>query len=69
MRKIKISLEYKCEINVSDFEAILVKKNISKFKNTEMLSQLSDAINEEFLLDDGRTEAGGVTKFDFVVEE
>lgn len=63
--KFKIKFNYSCEFNVTEDEVKLIKNKI----NNEFITDLTDEINDIFLSDDGRTEAGMISNFNYEVEE
>lgn len=60
-----MKFNYHCELDVTEDEAKLIKNRI----NDEFIFGLTEEINEIFLSDDGRTEAGMISNFDYEVEE
>lgn len=63
--RLKLEFKYQCEIEVRDGETILT----NNFNYGNFVSDLSKNINSFFLMNDGRTEAGGVVDFDYKLEE
>lgn len=63
---LKIKFNYACEIQVCEEEMLNIKKN---FDDEEVFSELTEHVNEFFLVDDGRTEMGKVSNFNYEVEK
>lgn len=63
--KIKINFNYTCEIHVSKEEINNITKNLDD-ENT--IFELTENINDIFLSDDGRTEAGMISNFNYEVK-
>ena len=65
---IKINFNYACEIQVSEEEMLNIKKNFDD-DDEEVLSELTEHVNEFFLADDGRIEVGMISNFNYEVEK
>lgn len=63
--KIKINFNYTCEIYASKEEINNITKNLDD-ENT--IFELTENINDIFLSDDGRTEAGMISNFNYEVK-
>lgn len=63
---LKIKFNYACEIQVSEEEMINIKKNMD---DENSISEITEHVNEIFLADDGRTEAGMISNFNYEVEK
>lgn len=63
---IKIKFNYICEIQVSEEEMLNVKKRLD---DENSIFEITDHVNEIFLADDGRTEVGMISNFNYEVEE
>lgn len=63
---LKLKFNYACEIQVSEEEILNIKKN---FDDEEVFSELTEHVNEFFLADDGRTEVGMISNFNYEVEK
>ena len=63
---LKIKFNYACEIQVSEEEMLNIKKNID---DEDSILGITDHVNEIFLADDGRTEVGMISNFNYEVEE
>lgn len=63
--KIKINFNYICEIHASKEEINNITKNLDD-ENT--IFELTENINNIFLSDDGRTEAGMISNFNYEVK-
>lgn len=63
---IKIKFNYACEIQVSEEETLNIKKNLD---DENFISEITEQVNEIFLADDGRTEVGMISNFNYEVEE
>ena len=66
MKKLKAKFTYECEIEVKPEELEILNKNLNDQENIDGLVK---EINEIFLTGDGRTESGGITEYNFEVEE
>lgn len=64
--KLKIKFEYQCELELKESE---VENTKTKLKKDDFVLCLTNELNEMFLAEDGRTEAGGITIFEHEVEE
>lgn len=64
--RLKIEFKYQCEVEIKEEEVKNLKDNL---KYRDVISYFSDEINQVFLQDDGRTEAGRVVDFDYKLEE
>ena len=64
--KLKVNFKYKCEIEVDEEELEILNKNCN---NQQHIDSLAEHINDLFLIEDGRTEAGVLTDYKFEVEE
>lgn len=63
---LKIKFNYACEIQISEEEMVNIKKNMD---DEEVFSELTEHVNEFFLADDGRTEVGMISNFNYEVEK
>ena len=63
---LKIKFNYACELQVSEEEMVNIKKNLN---DENSLSEITERVNEIFLADDGRTEVGMISNFNYEVEE
>lgn len=63
---LKIKFNYACEVQVSEEEMINIKKNLD---DEDSISEITKDVNEIFLADDGRTEAGMISNFNYEVEK
>lgn len=63
---LKIKFNYACEIQVSEEEMINIKKNMD---DENSISEITEHVNEIFLADDGRTEMGKISNFNYEEEE
>lgn len=63
---LKIKFNYACEIQVSEEEMFNIKKNMD---DENAISEITERVNEIFLADDGRTEVGMISNFNYEVEE
>lgn len=63
---LKIKFNYACEVQISEEEMVNIKKN---FDDEEVFSELTEHVNEFFLADDGRTEVGMISNFNYEVEK
>ena len=63
---LKIKFNYACEIQVSEEEMLNIKKNLD---DEDSILGITDDVNEIFLADDGRTEVGMISNFNYEVEE
>lgn len=64
--RLKVEFKYQCEVEINDEEVNNLKDNL---KYGDFTSDLSKNINSFFLVNDGRTEAGGVVDFDYKLED
>lgn len=64
--KLKIKFEYQCEFELKENEVENIK---TKLKGDGFVISLTNVLNEMFLQEDGRTEAGGITSCECKVEE
>lgn len=64
--RLKVEFKYQCEVEVKEEEIDKLKDNLKKDR---FIQGLSKEINQVFLQDDGRTEAGGIVDFDYKLEE
>lgn len=64
--KLKVKFTYECEIEVDEEELEILNKNCN---NQQHIDSLAEHINDLFLIEDGRNEAGAVTDYTFEVEE
>lgn len=65
--KLKCEFTYKCELEATKEEIKIIK---GKYAEKErFMNDLVSEVNDFFLVDDGRTEAGMVTDFRIEVEE
>lgn len=65
--KLKCEFTYKCELEATKEEVEILK---GKYAEKErFMNDLASEVNDFFLVDDGRTEAGMVTDFKLEVEE
>lgn len=64
--KLMVDFRYQCEVEIKEEEVKTLEDNL---KYGDLVSDLSKEINDIFLIDDGRTEAGGVVDFDYKIEE
>ena len=62
----KIKFNYACEIQVSEEEMVNIKKNMD---DENSILGITDSVNEIFLADDGRTEVGMISNFNYEVEK
>lgn len=63
---LKIKFNYACEVQVSEEEMVNIKKNLG---DENSISEITERVNEIFLADDGRTEVGMISNFNYEVEE
>lgn len=63
---LKINFNYACEIQVSEEELLNIKKNID---DENAIVEITEHVNEIFLSDDGRTEVGMISNFNYEVEK
>ena len=63
---LKIKFNYACEVQVSEEEMVNIKKNMD---DENSISEIAEHVNEIFLADDGRTEVGMISNFNYEVEE
>lgn len=63
---LKIKFNYACEVQVSEEEMINIKK---KFDDENATFEITEHVNEIFLADDGRTEVGMISNFNYEVED
>lgn len=63
---LKIKFNYACEVQISEEEMVNIKKNLND-ENT--ISEITEQVNEIFLADDGRTEMGKISNFNYEVEK
>lgn len=66
MKRLKVEFTYECEIEVDEEELEILDKNCN---NQQHIDSLTEHINDLFLIEDGRTEAGVLTDYKFEVEE
>ena len=64
--RLKVEFKYQCEVEIKEEEVKTLEDNL---KYGDLVSDLSKDINEIFLIDDGRIEAGGVVDFDYELRE
>lgn len=64
--RLKVEFKYQCEVEIKEEEVKTLEDNL---KYGDLVSDLSKEINDIFLIDDGRTEAGGVVDFDYKLED
>lgn len=63
---LKIKFNYACEVQVSEEEMVNIKKNID---DENSISEITEHVNEIFLADDGRTEVGMISNFNYEVKK
>ncbi|WP_040397606.1 hypothetical protein [Anaerococcus senegalensis] len=63
---LKIKFNYACEVQVSEEEMVNIKKS---FDDEDVIFELTEDVNEIFLADDGRTEVGMISNFNYEVEK
>lgn len=64
--RLKIKFEYECQLEIDANEA----KNFRGSVTPEFFTvELAEKVNEFFLQNDGRTEVGIITDFEYEVEE
>lgn len=63
---LKIKFNYAYEVQVSEEEILEIKKNID---DENSISKITEHVNEIFLADDGRTEKGMISNFNYEVEK
>lgn len=63
---LKIKFNYACEVQVSEEEMLGIKKNLD---DENSISEITEHVNEIFLADDGRTEVGMISNFNYEVEK
>ena len=63
---LKIKFNYVCEVQVSEEEMVNIKKNMD---DENSISEITEHVNEIFLADDGRTETGMISNFNYEVEK
>lgn len=63
---LKIKFNYACEVQVSEEEMVNIKKS---FDDENTIVEITEEVNEIFLADDGRTEVGMISNFNYEVEE
>ena len=63
---LKLKFNYACEVQVSEEEMINIKKNLD---DENAIVEITEQVNEIFLADDGRTEAGMISNFNYEVEK
>lgn len=63
---LKIKFNYACEVQVSEEEMVNIKKNMD---DENSISEIIEHVNEIFLADDGRTETGMISNFNYEVEK
>lgn len=63
---LKIKFNYACEVQVSEEEMVNIKKN---FDDENSIVEITEKVNEIFLADDGRTEVGMISNFNYEVEK
>lgn len=61
--KLKIKFKYECQLDINEEEAKKLKEKLELFRVL-----LNEEVNKIFLQNDGRTEAGSVTDFEYEVE-
>lgn len=64
--RLKIKFEYQCELQIKEKEVENIKR---KLIPEEFIERITNEVNDLFLMEDGRTEAGGVTDFEYEVVE
>lgn len=64
--KLKIKFEYQCELQIKEKDVENIK---TKLIPEEFIGEITNYVNDLFLMEDGRTEAGGVTDFKYEVVE
>lgn len=63
---LKLKFNYACEVQVSEEEMVNIKKNMD---DENSISEITNYVNEIFLADDGRTEVGMISNFNYEVRE
>ena len=63
---LKIKFNYACEVQVSEEEMVNIKKS---FDDENTIAEITEHVNEIFLADDGRTEVGMISNFNYEVEK
>lgn len=63
---LKIKFNYACEVQVSEEEMVNIKKS---FDDEDVIFELTEDVNEIFLADDGRTEVGMISNFNYEVKK
>lgn len=63
---LKIKFNYACEVQISEEEMVNIKKNMD---DENSIFEITKDVNEIFLADDGRTEVGMISNFNYEVEE
>lgn len=63
---VKLKFNYACEVQVSEEEMINIKKNLD---DENAIVEITEQVNEIFLADDGRTEVGIISNFNYEVEK
>lgn len=64
---LKIKFNYACEVQVNEEEMLNIKKNFED--DEDVFFELTEHVNEFFLADDGRTETGMISNFNYKVEK
>ena len=64
--RLKLEFKYQCEVEIKEEEVKTLEDNL---KYGDLVSDLSKEINDIFLIEDGRAEAGGVVEFDYEIKE
>lgn len=63
---LKIKFNYACEVQVSEEEMVNIKKS---FDDENTIAEITEEVNEIFLADDGRTEVGMISNFNYEVKK
>lgn len=63
---LKLKFNYPCEVQVSEEEMVNIKKS---FDDENTIAEITEEVNEIFLADDGRTEVGMISNFNYEVEK
>lgn len=64
--RLKLEFKYQCEVEFKEEEIDDIKKSLKKDIVTPWFTE---NVNKFFLLNDGRTEAGGIVDFDYKLED
>ncbi|MDU3212153.1 hypothetical protein [Anaerococcus sp.] len=59
---LKIKFNYACEVQASEEEIVNIKKNMD---DENSISEITEHVNEIFLANDGRTEVGMISNFNY----